>query len=469
MTCFMARNSLSELLDEAVDPVRRAELTRHIDGCRECARELEALRAVRGMLRALPVHRAPVDLLARVREKAERRSWLQWLQEGLVAATRIPRPVAAGVVFASTVLIAGVWMYRNDRADLFALDGAPGRRTADVIIEDSLDAGAQASTVVEEPPPPPSALAPPAEPEATAADRVFGGAGGLGATTEREARFESGPADEERDKANRPPPVAKARPQIVAIPERSARASPPPSSVVVAEPAFGKASDEPDGVPRRAAAPRAPPPPEPIVNFAPPPASTFVEESSLEAEMAPSLDSIGSDASYSAEPSLEPPPAAPAPAAKDVRAEKKKDAGGSRRGRAAAASDEWGGGGPASEAGGDWSQTGSAPSGGGAASTVDRESSKEEAAAVQITFRRASAIAPAEAIEAVRAAGGTVVAPVGNVPSLSKVGSSTTVVAEIDGDHVDDLLARLRALGTVERRGSAVDGRVRVRITVTRR
>ena len=50
---------LSALLDERAEPGERWFLTDHVGECGACASELDGLRSVQSLLRALPVHMPP--------------------------------------------------------------------------------------------------------------------------------------------------------------------------------------------------------------------------------------------------------------------------------------------------------------------------------------------------------------------------------------------------------------------------
>jgi hypothetical protein len=52
---------LSALLDDRAEPGERWHLNTHVDGCEQCASELNGLRSVQVLLRALPVHLPPRD------------------------------------------------------------------------------------------------------------------------------------------------------------------------------------------------------------------------------------------------------------------------------------------------------------------------------------------------------------------------------------------------------------------------
>src|SRR5258708_15392432 len=55
----LQREQLSAYLDDELEPAARAALEHHLPGCTRCQSELRELRAVRGLLRALPVPALP--------------------------------------------------------------------------------------------------------------------------------------------------------------------------------------------------------------------------------------------------------------------------------------------------------------------------------------------------------------------------------------------------------------------------
>ncbi len=129
MTCFIARNMLSELVDDALDSAREGELSSHLAGCEACSRELSEIRRMRQMLRGLPVHAAPADFLAKVRAKAEQKSALERLSLALSPLLR-PR-VAGGIAVAASVMLGVTVLLENREASLWDLGGAPAPMTAD--------------------------------------------------------------------------------------------------------------------------------------------------------------------------------------------------------------------------------------------------------------------------------------------------------------------------------------------------
>ena len=67
MECERAGGLLSGLVDNALRPLARFRVGRHVAGCDACAAKLEELRAMQAAIRTkLPYHRAPPGLAARI-------------------------------------------------------------------------------------------------------------------------------------------------------------------------------------------------------------------------------------------------------------------------------------------------------------------------------------------------------------------------------------------------------------------
>ncbi|HTU65105.1 MAG TPA: anti-sigma factor [Steroidobacteraceae bacterium] len=71
MTCEAARPQLEAYLDGELDRATVDELEAHLGTCATCRAELASLETLRGALRALPRHRAPADLRARLAADGE--------------------------------------------------------------------------------------------------------------------------------------------------------------------------------------------------------------------------------------------------------------------------------------------------------------------------------------------------------------------------------------------------------------
>ena len=67
MECDRAGGLLSGLIDNALRPLARLRVNRHVAGCDACATKLEELRSMQAAVRTkLPYHRAPPGLAARI-------------------------------------------------------------------------------------------------------------------------------------------------------------------------------------------------------------------------------------------------------------------------------------------------------------------------------------------------------------------------------------------------------------------
>jgi anti-sigma factor RsiW len=115
MKCDRANGMLSGLLDNALGPLVRLHVSRHVAGCDACAGKLEELRSMQAAIRTnLPYHRAPPGLAARIGTALERealpalavasaRPWFRWPAFGVAGAGLAS--ALAGV--ALTVLVLG--------------------------------------------------------------------------------------------------------------------------------------------------------------------------------------------------------------------------------------------------------------------------------------------------------------------------------------------------------------------------
>ena len=102
MDCTRYSESIHDLIDGTVGPIRRAELERHLDSCRDCRALVADLEAIRDAASSLD----PIELPPRV--------WLQLAgrlrQEGRVTATPVPTsPIArraAWLAIAAALILA---------------------------------------------------------------------------------------------------------------------------------------------------------------------------------------------------------------------------------------------------------------------------------------------------------------------------------------------------------------------------
>jgi hypothetical protein len=106
VTCHDAREYLSELVDDGLEPIRPAEVDAHLAGCAECRRELAALRATLGALRGLERPRAPLGFVESVMRRAYPTPWYRRAAARLFLPLSIKLPIEAAAV----VVVAGLAM-----------------------------------------------------------------------------------------------------------------------------------------------------------------------------------------------------------------------------------------------------------------------------------------------------------------------------------------------------------------------
>lgn len=113
------REELPELLDRRLDAEQEREVRSHLDQCRECRREFEALGWTKRLAAAIPVAAPPPDLEHAIRKERA-------LEERLLRTRRRSFLVAA----ASVLLGAGgtAWLFRRSRETLPAAVAGDYRR-----------------------------------------------------------------------------------------------------------------------------------------------------------------------------------------------------------------------------------------------------------------------------------------------------------------------------------------------------
>jgi hypothetical protein len=198
VTCHDAREWLSALVDDAIDPSRRGEVEAHLAGCPECRLELEGLRATVGLLRRVEAPRAPVGFVDRVMERARPTPWYRRLAAWLFLPLAVKLPVQGVAI----VVIAGL--------AIFLFERTPEVR----------EAARMAPPAVQ--PPAPSEPAPVTSPRPA---------------PQRQAR-------DRQSQPVEPAPAARARPEVAAeqesrkdVPSLASPAPPSPSGAVTAPPA----------------------------------------------------------------------------------------------------------------------------------------------------------------------------------------------------------------------------------------
>jgi anti-sigma factor RsiW len=111
MNCHDARERLSDFLDEALSLGELGEVRSHLEGCPECTRELERLRATLSILSRVDRPRAPVGFVDRVMEAARPVPWYRRLGRWLFVplGTKLPAEAAAMAMIA----VLGVFLLQR--------------------------------------------------------------------------------------------------------------------------------------------------------------------------------------------------------------------------------------------------------------------------------------------------------------------------------------------------------------------
>jgi anti-sigma factor RsiW len=122
VSCEDARLLLHAHLDGELDAARDLEVGRHLEGCAECTREFERLRAMRSRLRSGEFHyAAPPELANRIRRSiASDRQSARAPSVG--RKLRLPRwfPVAAPLAIAALLMVTIIPMLRPSPANFVA-------------------------------------------------------------------------------------------------------------------------------------------------------------------------------------------------------------------------------------------------------------------------------------------------------------------------------------------------------------
>lgn len=500
MTCFIARNLLSELVDDALPSSREPELREHLAGCAACSMEFSELHRTRAMLRTLPVRRAPADFLAKVRAKAERKSALERVSIVLAPVLRLPRPAVGGLALAASLMVAVTVAIRHEQPEegIFGYGGGPSAAKVVSGPSEPKQELAELGMPAEE------AAAPLADLDASkaqdevanrqpardqqgdaklAAAQLKGGEGelrkksdasapppavangglaregaGAGRGSMQAAPAPVGGVSSTSPGAGTPAPTPAAKPGLYASTPGAPRpvAGAPAKSKTADAPATGSstvaATEEQDSF---ASSPSAP---EPAfdVESAPVVASRSAADKSAK-------DTSAASGKKEAKRRAESERAAAAPALESAGAPSSGDWG------ADASSG-------AGDAGGGWDSADAAPADDradvAAEAVAPAEKPKSAPASnaapsiLNARFSSGAATGPAMVADAARAAGGKVVS--GNPPSLGKSGASTNVVVEIATSAVPSFEAALDAQGTLDIQGTPSGAKVRLRIEVVR-
>ena len=115
MNCHETRERLSDLLDEALAASERALVGAHLDGCPDCRRELDRLRATVSLLSRVERPRAPVGFVDRVMAAAHpvphSVQWLRRLGRRLFLPLNIKLPVQAAAML--VIALLGVYLLQR--------------------------------------------------------------------------------------------------------------------------------------------------------------------------------------------------------------------------------------------------------------------------------------------------------------------------------------------------------------------
>ena len=112
MTCDETRDLLSAHVDEALAPDERSRVDAHLEGCAECRRELEALRATVALLHQVEPVRAPVGFVDRVMAAARPRPWYRRAADAVLLPLSVKLPLEATAV----VLVGLLAVYLFERS-----------------------------------------------------------------------------------------------------------------------------------------------------------------------------------------------------------------------------------------------------------------------------------------------------------------------------------------------------------------
>lgn len=111
MNCHETRERLSSLLDEALDAPERLAVETHLDGCPECRRELDRLRATVSLLSRVERPRAPVGFVDRVVAAVQPVPWYRRLGRRLFLPLNIKLPAHAAAML--VVAVVGVYLLQR--------------------------------------------------------------------------------------------------------------------------------------------------------------------------------------------------------------------------------------------------------------------------------------------------------------------------------------------------------------------
>ena len=111
MNCHETRERLSTLLDDALAAPERAEVRAHLEGCPNCRRDLDRLRATVSLLSRVERPRAPMGFVDRVMAEAHPVPWYRRLGRRLFLPLNIKLPVQVAAMLVIAVL--GVYLLQR--------------------------------------------------------------------------------------------------------------------------------------------------------------------------------------------------------------------------------------------------------------------------------------------------------------------------------------------------------------------
>ena len=143
MTCFVAKNLLSEYIDGALAVGRCRELEGHLGSCESCQTELQEIRTIRRILQELPEEQAPPEFVEALMARVKRRTPFEWIRD--VFPLQLPQRVLVGGASAAVLVVAVLGIQRGSIVSIGELVGGPGDPQAlshhEAVTDESLDRG----------------------------------------------------------------------------------------------------------------------------------------------------------------------------------------------------------------------------------------------------------------------------------------------------------------------------------------
>jgi hypothetical protein len=113
MVCEEIRELFSEYLDEVLDGPAKAALEAHLSSCEACRKELESLRSVLRELHSLEPVEPPLDFLAQLHERMEKRPWFQRVLRRLFFPLKVKIPLQLAGALAVVFLVFSVLLVQH--------------------------------------------------------------------------------------------------------------------------------------------------------------------------------------------------------------------------------------------------------------------------------------------------------------------------------------------------------------------